>query len=228
MTKFKLVSIDMFRTLVDLESRKVAEWQMLLKDKYTVELAQECYAHLDNSWLEYSQQEEFVSVKSMFMMCFTELLSKIDVEFDPAEATRLWAQQHSLSEPFADSMLFLNSVGKEYPICLASDTDDDMLGTLEQMYTFDYIFTSEQLSSYKANADGKFFSAIINHYGVRPEEIIHIGDSDLEIIGAGKAGIITCWLNRTGLKWSHGMKPDYEVNSLIEAAAILGIDIDSE
>ncbi|MFC1958344.1 HAD family hydrolase [Chloroflexota bacterium] len=221
MRQAKIVSIDMFRTLVDLEGRKVAEWQMLLKDKYTPELGEEYYAHLDNLWLKYSQQDKFLSVKSMFMMCFTELFSKIDVELDPAEATKLWAQQHSLSEPFDDSILFLNSVGKEYPICLASDTDDDMLGTLKQMYAFNYIFTSEQLGSYKANADGKFFSAVINHYGVRPEEIIHIGDSKREIIGASKAGIITCWLNRTGSKWSYEVKPDYEVNSLTEAAAIL-------
>jgi|TARA_B100002003_G_scaffold134001_1_gene124047 putative hydrolase of the HAD superfamily len=138
------------------------------------------------------------------------------------------AQQHTLSQPFDDSMLFLNSVGKEYPIRLASDTDDDMLRTLKQIYAFDHIFTSERLGLYKANADGKFFSAIINHYGVRPEEIIHIGDGRLEVIGASKAGIITCWLNRDNKMWSHDVKPDYEVNSLIEAAGILGIDIDSE
>jgi len=228
MKQIKVVSIDMFRTLVDLESVEHVIWQMLLKDNYTVELAKECSVHAGNSWLKYSQQEKFLSVKSMFMMCLTKLFSKFDIELAPAEATNLWAQQHSLSEPFFDSMLFLNSVGKEYPICLASDTDDDLLGKLEQMYSFDYIFTSEQLGSYKANADGKFFSAIINHYGVRPEEIIHIGDSKREIIGASKAGIITCWLNRTGAKWSHDMKPNYKVSSLIEAASVLGVDIDSD
>ncbi|MFC1976839.1 HAD family hydrolase [Chloroflexota bacterium] len=228
MTKFKVISIDMFRTLADVESTKHLQWQMILKDKYSVELAEECHAYLRNSWDRHFPQDTFLSMKSILMSAFTGLLSSIDIEFDPTEATKLCLQRHSFSKPFDDSMLFLNSVGKEYPICLASDTDDDMLGTLEQMYAFDYIFTSEQLGSYKANADGKFFSAIINHYGVRPEEIIHIGDSDLEIIGADKAGIITCWLNRTSSKWSHDVKPDYEVNLLIAVASILGIDIDSE
>jgi len=211
----------MFRTLVDLSSVEHGVWRMLLKDKYTVELAEECASHAGNSLFKYLPQEKFSSLKSIFMSCFTELFSSVDIEFDPAEAAKLWAQQHSLSEPFGDSMFFLNSVGKEYPICLASDTDDDMLGTLEQMYAFDHIFTSERLGSYKANADGEFFSAIINHYGVRPEEIIHIGDGRLEIIGARKAEIITCWLNRTDMKWSHDVKPNYEVNSLIEASSIL-------
>jgi len=156
---------------------------------------------------------------------FTERFSNIGLEFEPAEATKILAQQHPLSKPFTDSMIFLNSVGKEYPICLASDTDDDMLGSLRQMYEFDYIFTSERLGSYKANADGKFFSAIIHHYGVRPEEIIHIGDSGHEIIGANKAGITTCWLNRNHKIRSHDIKPDHEVSSLIEAAGILGVEI---
>lgn len=227
MRQIKVVSIDMFRTLVDLESVEHDIWRMLLKDKYTTELAEKCSAHAGNSFFKYLPKARFLSVKSIFRECFAEIFSGIDIGFDPAEATKIWAQQHSFSKPFGDSMLFLNSVGKEYPICLASDTDDDMLGPLKQMYTFDYIFTSERLSSYKANADGRFFSAIVNHYGVGPEEIIHIGDGRLEIVGASKAGIITCWLNRTGLKWSHDIKPDYVVSSLIEAAAILSVSIDS-
>ena len=226
MGQIKVVSIDMFRTLVDLESVEQVVWHMLLKDKYTVALAKECAAYAGNSLFKYLPQNKFLPVKSIFMAPFTDLFSNIDIEFDPVEATRLWARQHSLSKPFDDAMLFLNSVGKEYPICLASDTDDDMLGTLEQMHDFDYIFISERLGSYKANADGGFFSAIVNHYGVRPEEIIHIGDGRLEIVSASKAGIITCWLNRTSIEWSHDIKPDYEVSSLIEAAAILGVSID--
>lgn len=225
MRQTKVVSVDLFRTLVDVESLEQILWRTILKDKYTVTLAKECGAHAGNSFLKYSVQDNFLSVKSIFKVCFTELLSRINTGFDPDEATRLWAQQHSLSKPFGDSMLFLNSVGKEYPICLASDTDDDMVGRLKQMYAFDYIFTSERLGSYKANADGKFFSTIINHYEVRPEEIIHIGDGRLEIVGASKAGIITCWLNRTCKKWLHDVQPNYEVSSLIEAASILGVNI---
>lgn len=228
MTKLKVVSIDMFRTLVDLESLERVIWRMLLKDKYTVALAKECATHAGNSLFKYLPQNKFLPVKLIFMACFTELFSSTDIEFDPTEATKLWAQQHSLAKPFDDSTLFLNAVGKEYPICLASDTDDDMLGALKQMYAFDYIFTSEQLGSYKANADGRFFSAIIDYYGVRPEEIIHIGDGGLEIVGAGKAGITTCWLNRTGVEWSHDVKPNYEVNSLVDAASVLGVNIDSD
>jgi putative hydrolase of the HAD superfamily len=228
MRKIKIVSIDMFRTLVDLGSVEQIIWQMLLKDKYTVALAEECATHAGNALFNNLPQNEFLPLKPIIMECFTGLFSSIGVEFNPVEDTKLWAQLHSLSKPFSDSMPFLNSVGKEYPICLASDADDDMLETLKQMYDFDYVFTSEQLGLYKANADGRFFSEVIKHCGVSSEEIIHIGDGGLEIVGANKAGITTCWLNRTALNWSHHIKPIYEVSSLIEAASVLDIDIDSD
>ena len=112
MKRIKVVSIDMFRTLVDLESVEQISWRMILKDKYTVALAKECRAHAGNSWLKYSQQDKFLSVKSITKTWLTELLTRIDTGFDPDEATKLWTQQHSLSKPFDDSMLFLNSMGK--------------------------------------------------------------------------------------------------------------------
>jgi len=226
MSKFSVVSIDMFRTLVDVGGLlKYDRWQKLLKENYTSELAQECQFLLDSSWTKHFPRDRFALQKQIAHLCFTDLLSKIPLEFSLSEAIKLTAEQHSLSKPFDDSIAFLNKVGKEYRICLASDADEDVLGALRNMYAFDSVFTSEQLRIYKEWADGRFFSAIINHYGVNPEQIIHIGDDVSEIVGASKVGIITCWLNRTSLEWSYDIKPDYEVGSLVEAAAILGIEI---
>jgi putative hydrolase of the HAD superfamily len=43
-----------------------------------------------------------------------------------------------------------------------------------------------------------------------------------DILGASKADITTCWLNREGKNWDYSIKPDYEAESLLEAADILG------
>jgi FMN hydrolase / 5-amino-6-(5-phospho-D-ribitylamino)uracil phosphatase len=96
-----------------------------------------------------------------------------------------------------------------------------MLGNLIKIFTFDHIFTSDNLQSYKSNSGNKFFSAITSHYGVAPPDIIHIGDSSSDVIGANEAGIVTCWLNRNNRKWTPRIRPDYEVASLDEAAKIL-------
>ena len=221
MTELRVVSIDMFRTLVDLGSVEENMWHMILGDRFSEALVQECADRATNSMFSYLPKEGFISVKQMFAACFAELFKSIGIEYSPDEAADIWAKQHAFCEQYSDSVEFLSEVGKQYPICLASDADDEMLGVLGQIYAFDYIFTSEKLGVYKANADGRFFTAIISHYGIRPEQIIHIGDGRREILSAHKAGMVTCWLNRKGLEWKHDVKPDYEVTSLIEAASIL-------
>ncbi len=223
MTAFKVVSIDMFRTLADVEPMLDERWRKLLKGKYTPELAQECQNRMNTSWNNHFPTDKFVLQKQLCLLDFQDLFSIVPCEFSPAEATQLTVEQHAKSQPFDDAMLFLNQVGQHYPICLATDADEDILGTLRNMYAFDYVFTSEQLRTYKGDANGRFFSIIVDHYAAEPQQIIHIGDSTDEIISAGRIGITTCWLNRKGKIWSDSVRPDYTANSLIEVARILGL-----
>lgn len=89
-----------------------------------------------------------------------------------------------------------------------SDADDDMLESLKQIFEFDHIFISEMLRLYKLTLDSKFFSSVIDHYKVKPENIMHIGDSHADVIGANKVGIVTCWLNINDRIWSCDIKPE--------------------
>ena len=222
----------MFGTLVDVASRKYVVWQTFLKDRYSDELAEQYWERATDLLFQYYndaiQNRQYIPLKAIYEACYSNFFSEIALDFNPKEAARVLANQHSFSTPYSDAMQFLDFVGKEYPICLSSDTDEDMLGELKQIYPFNKIVTSERLEAYKPSADGRFFSEIINHYRVRPGNIIHIGDGRLEILGANKAGMGTCWLNRNYRTWSHEIEPDYQVSSLIEAAAILGVDIDKE
>ncbi len=230
--EFRVVSIDMFGTLVDIGSIKHVVWRTFLKDGYTTDLAERYWNRATDILFQLvddqiTKEEQYTPLKATFETTYSKLFPEIGLDFDPKEAALVLAHQHAFSIPHDDAMPFLDSVGKEYPICLASDTDDDMLGPLTQMYPFDRVITSEQMRSYKASADKRFFLEIIDYYGIKPEHIIHIGDSNYDITGASEVGITTCWLNRNNRTWSHDAKPDYEVSSLIEAASVLGIDIDS-
>lgn len=169
------------------------------------------------------QERQYIPPKVLFEKCYTTLFTEIGLNYDPKEAALVLAEQHKLCRPFDDARIFLNSVGSKYKICLSSDTDEDMLGPLKQLYRFDEIFTSEQFGSYKAGIDNRFFTEITKHYSVNSAEIIHIGDSSSDVIGPHEVGIVTCWLNRDHRKWVNNIKPDYEVNSLIDAASILGV-----
>jgi len=232
MNEYKVVSVDMFGTLVDVDSVVHPFWRAFLQDAYTVELADKYWNRASELTFKYFdeqviQKRQFVSLRLISEKCFARLFSEIGLNYDPEEAAGILAPHYPLCALYSDTTTFLNSVGNKYPICISSDTDDDMLGDLVHLYPFEHIFTSDQLQAYKANSGGRFFSAVIAHYGVRPEEIIHIGDQNSDVVGASESGITTCWLNRNNRKWSHEIKPDYEVKSLIEAASIIGIDIKS-
>ena len=54
--------------------------------------------------------------------------------------------------------------------------------------------------------------------------ILHVGDSlEQDVAGAGAAGVHTVWLNREGLTNDTGIKADYEISSLTDLPAILGV-----
>lgn len=221
----KIVSTDMFQTLADVTSRKQVVWRTFLKEQYTDQLADEYWAMATRLLFDYfeehiSQSSDYISVKTIFCACLANAFSQIPLDFNPAEAADVLAHQHSLSRPYEDTADFLKSVGETHTICLSSDTDNDMLGPLMDLYEFDTVFTSETLKSYKLDPQNRFFSSIVEHYNVEPKQILHIGDSASDIIGAKKIGIRTCWLNRTDNSWTHNIKPDMEVTSLAQAAAV--------
>ncbi|MFC1920801.1 HAD family hydrolase [Chloroflexota bacterium] len=230
MSKFSVVSVDMFGTLVDLGSVKHNVWREFLKESYTDDLAEEYWNRASELVFQdfedrVVKERQYISLRVVFEYCYSKLFSEIGLDYNPKAAAQVLAQNHSASESYDDTRKFLEAVGKECKVCLSSDIDEDMLGQLRHLYPFSSVFTSEEIGSYKTSPDGKFFSTVIEHYGVEPGSIIHIGDMLSDIAGAGEAGITTCWLNRNRTKWRHDIKPDFEVNSLIEAASMLGVEI---
>lgn len=229
MNDFAIVSIDMFQTLVDLASRRHHIWREFLQERYSEQLAEECWALSSKSVIDHyhrltSQSKPFLTLKSIFEAGFAELFPTIGLDFDPNQAARVLVTQHRSASPYEDTKAFLTSVGEKYPICLVTDTDDDMLSpSLLGLHEFDSVFTSEQLRSYKNDPECKLFSAVVKHYGTAPGKILHVGDSSADVLGAHRVGMKACWLNRSGNSWHHDIEPDYIVRTLLEAASILGV-----
>lgn len=221
MKKFDVISVDMFQTLVNVNSRRECFWNKLLPsafpkhltDKYWDEATVLIFGNYDKL---FSRDGEFINSRTIMEISFRELFQQAGLDFQPEEAAQFLTEEHGLSSPYEDTESFLQQVGKHYPICVVSDADDDMIRPLVDLYEFDKVFTSEQYQSYKGSPDGRFFQAVIGHYGVEPEKILHIGDSKHDVLGAKRAGLKACWLNRKGRKWDHEPLPTYTVASLRE------------
>ena len=230
MKKYNVVSVDMFGTLANVSSTRELVWKGILKDFYKQDLAESCWDRTTELLFELYEdrivgKRQNIPLKELYKECYAKLFAEKELDLDPAEAAGTLAYYHSHCELFDDVLPFLNTIGKEYPICIASDTDDDMLGRLRDFFPFDRVFTSEQIGAYKTSSDGKFFSSVVEYYGVEPGSIIHIGDMVSDIKGASEAGITNCWLNRRGKTWEHEIVPDFEVSSLFEFAELLNMEI---
>ncbi len=227
MSNFAVASIDLFQTLVDVSSRRRAIWQEFLQGSYSEQLADEYWVLGSKSLVNHfhrltSQSNSFLTLKSIFEVVFADLFSIIGLDFNPKEAAQILAAQHRLAPPYQDTQGFLDAAGDDYPLCLVTDTDDDMLPpSLLNLYKFDNIFTSEQMHSYKNDPERRLFSAVVRHYEVAPEKILHIGDSIADVLGASRVGMKTCWLNRNGRSWQYDVQPDYTVKTLSEAVSII-------
>jgi putative hydrolase of the HAD superfamily len=59
--------------------------------------------------------------------------------------------------------------------------------------------------------------------GLSAAEILHVGDHpDIDVVGAGDAGLMTAWMNRRGNAWPRHLRPpDAIVTSLHELQTLL-------
>ena len=64
------------------------------------------------------------------------------------------------------------------------------------------------------------YHAACARLGASPYQVLHVGDDiELDVLGAARAGLRTCWLNRDNLDWPHAdVRPDLKFASLTALA----------
>ena len=58
---------------------------------------------------------------------------------------------------------------------------------------------------------------------LKPEEVLHVGDfPELDVLGASKVGIHTCWLSDGRRKYPNGLpEPNYKIKDLREVLRVV-------
>jgi putative hydrolase of the HAD superfamily len=120
-------------------------------------------------------------------------------------------------ECYPDSIPALQRIAARVPVVALSNGNADLqrIG-IDQHFAF-------QLGSREhgaAKPEASIFLAACARLGLEPALVLHVGDHhEMDVAGASRAGLRSCWLNREGEAWtSQELRPDLEFDTLAALA----------
>jgi putative hydrolase of the HAD superfamily len=146
------------------------------------------------------------------------------------EAYEVFYAARNEVEFYPDALEALARLGKRVPLGTLSNGNADLvrIGLAER---FACCLHSREFGA--AKPEPAFFHAACAQLNLPPHEVLHVGDHvDMDVVGAARAGLRTCWLNRPNeagevAQWPHAdLKPDLEFATLTDLADWLDANLD--
>jgi 2-haloacid dehalogenase len=216
----KLISFDVFGTLISVRGSSYAAFQSTLDDvggrNVDVRAFWEYWEHrnIAHYWQPYRRYRDICALSLM------DAFAHFNLHGNPALIERYF-------DAFSDFALFpdvvpaLETLSRTRRIAIVSNIDDDLLATTPLKQNFDLICTAERAKGYKP--DGTLFRYLINHAGVAKAEILHSGQSQFtDMVGAKPLGLTVAWINRRDVELDASVpKPDVILPDVASLLALL-------
>ncbi|CAM3097073.1 HAD family hydrolase [Paenibacillus lupini] len=170
-----------------------------------------------SSLFSVSYGDAFKSQRELGLQSLTETIEYFQ---SGSSAKQLIGQQFEhwmRPELYEDTLSFLTTFS-HLPIFILSNIDTADIAAAAAFHGIEVtdVLTSEDVRAYKPRPE--LFLEAMRRCGLKPEEIVHIGDSYVsDVGGANKLGINTIWLNRLHKRQPQGAKPDFICHDLTEA-----------
>ena len=223
--KYKIISFDIFQTLVDVNQRIPEIWRGILKDGYTDEKAEQgakaVLSFLPGVYENAVQSDQFRIMEEVYQECAEKAVEKLSFKASPGDVAYHLMAQHAKAPFYHEVLDCIAKLHKKYQIILSSDSNHLMVDDLITKVEYDKAFISDDLKSYKGDKNGKFFRCVLNSIDAAPNEMIHIGDSSADVLGARRSGITSCWINRNDRKWNSTVQPDFIIRNFNDLENIL-------
>lgn len=130
-----------------------------------------------------------------------------------------FAERHNVTF-FPDALPTLEFLAARYPLVSLSNGNAEPARMGLAPF---FVASVSALEVGLAKPDPRIFHAAAGAAGVRPDEVLHVGDDALlDVLGARDSGMQAAWLNRAGAPWPHAESPELELASLTELRDALG------
>ncbi len=218
----RLLSFDVFGTLVDARTHSYAAFQSMLDDcgasGVDVKIFWEHWEerNIAHYWEPYRRYRD---------ICELSLAETFD-HFGIRGAARMierYFETFPGLAPFPDVAPTLDRLAQRYRLAVVSNIDDDLLAATPLGRTFDLVCTAQRARGYKP--DGTLFRYLIEHAGCARDDILHSGQSQFtDMVGGKPLGLTIAWINRRNVALHPSVpKPDFtfpKVASLLDLVEI--------
>ena len=216
----KLMSFDVFGTLISVRDSSYAAFARMLKEAGA--------AHVDiRAFWEYWEHrniahywEPYRSYREICELSLAEAFAHFQVS-GTNRAIDLYFDAFPTFFLYDDVLPTLERISKRCKLALVSNIDDDLLGATPLKRNFDLICTGERARGYKP--DGTLFRYLLAHAGVAKDEILHSGQSQFtDMVGGKPLGLTIAWINRRNVVLDDSVpRPDFilrDIQSLAQVA----------
>ncbi|KAF1686706.1 HAD family hydrolase [Pseudoxanthomonas broegbernensis] len=118
---------------------------------------------------------------------------------------------------YPDALDALARIAARVPVAALSNGNAD-LERIGLMHHFAFQLGAREHGAAKPEAG--IFHAACARLGCGHGEVLHVGDhAEMDVAGAARAGLRSCWINRTGARWEReDLRPDLQFDTLAALA----------
>ena len=217
--QYKVISFDLFQTLVNVNENIFKIWDTVLPNQCTQEQANQYANELFVDYATIMRHEmiksKFITMKEIFYKCAKSTINRLNIAVSPESLVKSLVQAHYEAPFYEDAIRVIKYLKKNYKIVISTDADDDMV-CIERMNDLgvDKIYTSEMLKKYKSDTGKKFLLSVLNDFKIEKQESLHIGDSDSDLVAAVSLDVDFILLDRKGTKRKVNSNAECIINRL--------------
>lgn len=209
-----MLSFDVYGTLINTPPSNLQAFRSILLDAFETSLDPMAFYSFWEQRNVVHYREPYQSYKDICRLSLAEAFRHFGISAGREGSISRYFDCFSSMRLYPDVSPTLDALASRYQLALVSNIDDDLLNATHLGRAFDLICTAEKARGYKP--DGTLFRYLIKQSGLRINQILHSGQSQLtDMVGGKPLGLTIAWINRRNLELSPKVpRPDFIFPSL--------------
>jgi HAD superfamily hydrolase (TIGR01549 family) len=154
---------------------------------------------------------DFSQLRKLSLVRAMELSGDDPVHADAAFET-FYAERNRV-EFYPDSLAALERLAARVPLAAISNGNADLARVGVSAH---FVFQLGAREHGTPKPAASIFHAACRQLELAPGDVLHVGDDiEMDVVGAHRAGLRSCWINREGARWPRAdIRPDLEFTTL--------------